>query len=920
MKNRHLKIFAVIIAVSLFFCGCNDVIGSPNLMTDVSAGEVSETPLSAPESASLTDFALRLFKAGNEDGENTLISPLSVLAALSMTANGAKGVTLAEMEAVLGMPVNRLNGYMHSYMNSLPSGEKYMLSLANSIWFTDDSRFTVNEDFLQTNADYFGADIYRSPFDNSTLKDINLWVDQKTDGMIPEILDEIPEAAVMYLINALAFEAEWMEIYTKDSVSTNTFTTADGTSQQVEFMYSTESGYFEDENATGFIKYYKDRKYAFVALLPNEGTTVTEYVNSLDGESLASMLADPINSKVKVSIPKFETEYDTEMSEILFEMGMKKAFNGFEADFSALGTSTAGNIFISRVLHKTFIAVGEKGTKAGAATAVEMQDECAPEFEETKKVYLDRPFVYMLIDCENSIPFFIGTLNEVKAAGNKLEEEDSECGQTEISKYITKENGKYILTLPKSQATIKLRDNEDNFVDYISDALVEAAEQKILQDTVKYSDFPCFYLETREDGELYLAAEVIYYLDEPDENVGCYDHEHLFFREKISEKYEKNHADKDKHYLMIFSAEKHVTPARYPIYEDVRNPDGTHVISEYDRISFIDYLNGDTQEAVFDIPVLTLSGKITPALSPDTVIEKIELIFKKDNEYVQKNASFEMLSNLENGTYYVSMQVKCTEYGDDGDTDYTGLYEDIFCLEVYERHRGEIRILRYSWDGWGISTKSVKDCDAVYNIINALENAKETGKTVCKISDQPLEIEGGEYPAERGTMWIEWEDKIYRLTPELTELCIVETHLGEGKVLEIPDGFTKDVNDLWHYAPYDYYVGTYDKENSEVVLTNVFSSDSSVRISVKDIYIENTYSPKNTVTVELVSDTDRELTIYLECRQSEDNLAEGDAKTVKLQKGVPATVELTFGGWRDFRYLVYIQADLTKAVITVNPK
>ena len=115
----------------------------------------------------------------------------------------------------------------------------------------------------------------------------------------------------------------------------------------------------------------------------------------------------------------------------------------------------------------------------------------------------------------------------------------SECGQTEISKYITKENGKYTLTLPKSQATIKLRDTEDNFVNYISDALVEAAEQKILQDTAKYSDFPHFYLETREDGELYLAAEIIHYLDEPDENVGCYDHEHLFFRERISNRTEK---------------------------------------------------------------------------------------------------------------------------------------------------------------------------------------------------------------------------------------------------------------------------------------------------------------------------------------------------------------------------------------------
>lgn len=111
---------------------------------------------------------------------------------------------------------------------------------------------------------------------------------------------------------------------------------------------------------------------------------------------------------------------------------------------------------------------------------------------------------------------------------------ESEYVQTGISKYITEENGEYTLTLPESQATIKLRDNEDNFVNYISDMLVEAAEQKILQDTVKYSDSPCFYLKTGDDGELYLAAEVIYYLDEPDENVGCYDHEHLFFSERIS--------------------------------------------------------------------------------------------------------------------------------------------------------------------------------------------------------------------------------------------------------------------------------------------------------------------------------------------------------------------------------------------------
>ena len=150
-------------------------------------------------------------------------------------------------------------------------------------------------------------------------------------------------------------------------------------------------------------------------------------MNSLTGEALAKMLENPINYKVKTAIPKFETEYDTDMAELLASMGMPKAFDASKADFSALGTSSEGNIFISRVLHKTFISVGEKGTKAGAATAVEMQDECAPEYEETKKVYLDRPFVYMLIDCQNNIPFFIGTLNEISPVENKLEEQDFEA-------------------------------------------------------------------------------------------------------------------------------------------------------------------------------------------------------------------------------------------------------------------------------------------------------------------------------------------------------------------------------------------------------------------------------------------------------------------------------------------------------------
>lgn len=416
---KKTKISLVIIsllllcAIAVNMTGCATTVQTVDLMEGITPREVTALNDLSGNNADVTDFAIRLFKQTNENGENTLISPLSVLCALAMTANGADGETREQMEAVLGMSVEKLNLYLYSYMNSLPQSEKYTLSLANSIWFTEDSRFTANRNFLQTNADYYGADIYEAPFDKQTLKDINNWVKRETDGMIPKVLEDIPQVAVMYLINALAFEAEWMEIYEKNQVHDRTFTKEDGIKQDVELMYSTEGKYLEEEKATGFIKYYKGGKYAFVALLPNEGVTVAEYIGSLDGASLNALLANAESRTVETAIPKFETEYDTEMSEILQAMGMADAFNVTLADFSNLGESTEENIYINSVIHKTYIQVGEKGTKAGAVTVVEMNDGAAGPPDEVKQVYLDRPFVYMLIDCENNIPFFIGTMMNV---------------------------------------------------------------------------------------------------------------------------------------------------------------------------------------------------------------------------------------------------------------------------------------------------------------------------------------------------------------------------------------------------------------------------------------------------------------------------------------------------------------------------
>ena len=139
--------------------GCTATIKAKNLMEGITAKEISNTDNLSGNNADMTDFAVRLFKATNESDKNTLISPLSVLCALSMTTNGADGQTLGQMETVLGMSTDELNPYLYGYINSLPQGDKYKLNVANSIWFTEDKQFTVNQDFLQTNADYYGADI-----------------------------------------------------------------------------------------------------------------------------------------------------------------------------------------------------------------------------------------------------------------------------------------------------------------------------------------------------------------------------------------------------------------------------------------------------------------------------------------------------------------------------------------------------------------------------------------------------------------------------------------------------------------------------------------------------------------------------------------------------------------------------------------
>ena len=361
-----------------------------------------------------TKFALDLVKLTAKDqvGQNVLVSPYSVSQALGMTANGAQNDTRTEMETVLGGKMEALNPAFSKMRTTAPNTKDAKLSTANSIWVRDG--YAVRDDFLQTNADFYGADAFSTPMDHSTVEDVNNWVNYNTDQMIPSIIGDgdITDQTEIILANAVAFDAKWERPYTPYDIHQTTFTAADGTEQTVDMMGRDFYTYLVDEHATGFLQYYKGGQYAFAAILPEEGMTPEAYLDGLTAERLHTMLTKPVNTKVITGLPEFEYDFGTNLNEPLQEMGMTRAFQSGIADFYGMTDDERG-LYIGKVIHKTHIEVTPVGTRAGAATVVAMEAGAALDPEPPKEVILNRPFVYAIVDTKTSLPVFIGTVNSI---------------------------------------------------------------------------------------------------------------------------------------------------------------------------------------------------------------------------------------------------------------------------------------------------------------------------------------------------------------------------------------------------------------------------------------------------------------------------------------------------------------------------
>ena len=397
-----------------------------NLTKEVQPQNVENPEISEEQMAQLSQAYLQLINELNSanEGDNILISPFSISMALGMTENGANGQTLSEMEQYAngGISSSELNSIMNTLSKNMTSSEDVDWNVANSIWFNDNGFLSIRDSFLQDVVTYYNPEVFKAPFSENTVDDINKWVNNETYGMIPEILDHIDPEVKMYLVNAIAFDGEWQVEYSEDQIYENIdFTNINGTTSQVTMLKSAEEKYFVLGNGQGFVKPYKGGEYSFVGILPDEGVTPEEYLNELaaSGEDLSKAVREAEMANITVNIPEFSFDYFTELSGAYKKMGMVTPFAEGEADFSKMmgsGDNVDVNIWIGRILHKTHIDVDRKGTKAAAATVVEMKCEAVMETEpvEVKYINLDRPFVYAIVDNNTGMPLFLGCQNTME--------------------------------------------------------------------------------------------------------------------------------------------------------------------------------------------------------------------------------------------------------------------------------------------------------------------------------------------------------------------------------------------------------------------------------------------------------------------------------------------------------------------------
>lgn len=385
-------------------CNLNDPADAPDF-------EVSE------KSARLIDannqFGFELFQqvyAWEEESENIMVSPLSLALALAMTYNGAEGTTKQAMEKTLrvsGLSTSEINESYQSLVKNLQSVDpRVLLEIANAIFYRKD--FSVESNFVQVNQTHYNAEVSALDFASpSALLTINGWVDNKTRGKIPFIIDQITPSHVMFLLNAIYFKGTWTKEFNPKSTVKQNFTTGSGSTVETDLMHRVDTlDYLRNDLFSAIRLSYGKENYNMYVILPEPEETIENVISKLNKENWTTWMKQfKKTNTVDIMLPRFKFPYEIELNDVLTDMGMGIAF-GSAADFR--GINRGGVLNIDYVKQKTFVEVNEEGTEAAAVTVVAIERTSVGP----SKTYfhVTRPFLFAITEKTTGAVMFIGTV------------------------------------------------------------------------------------------------------------------------------------------------------------------------------------------------------------------------------------------------------------------------------------------------------------------------------------------------------------------------------------------------------------------------------------------------------------------------------------------------------------------------------
>jgi serpin B len=406
-------------------CSASSSPGQPGAAAHSVVQRDTSPSVAASDLATLVDdntrFAIDSYRALGtlRAGQNVVFAPYSISSALAMTNAGAGGTTATEMASALdyGLPQARLHPAFDALDLALAArAPSVVLHVANSLCAYD--KETFGQPFLDTIARDYGAGVRMEDFvddPEGSREQINGWVADETNQKIQELLGRgtVTSATRLVLVNAIDFDGDWDVPFDAGASATAAFTRLDGTPVQVPTMIASKRtlAYVRTSYYDAIELPYKGQQMALDVVAPKQGTFAA-FESGLTSEGLRSLLAGLTRGFLQLAMPKFKLEgVSVDLVPILEGLGMKEAFDPHRADFTAIARDPGGPLYVDGVVHKAFVSVDEKGTQAGAATAVGVRTALAPSVS----IRVDRPFFFVLRDLPTGAILFAGRVTDPSA-------------------------------------------------------------------------------------------------------------------------------------------------------------------------------------------------------------------------------------------------------------------------------------------------------------------------------------------------------------------------------------------------------------------------------------------------------------------------------------------------------------------------